>query len=185
MTDRKKKEQQQIMITGVLVAVLILIVIFQVVRMKNKYKKPPPPPPPISFDSLEGDDEPAIVDVPEAPDFEPRDYDEPKSTSKDLDIVTGSAYDQLKAEARKIPLDRDPFTLKKIRHKEEREDAGPIRIELELVGIAWDPVTPKAIINNKIVKVGSTIGPYTVLEITQEQVTLSDGNEQIELFLEL
>ncbi|HOY10819.1 MAG TPA: hypothetical protein PLB05_12210 [Candidatus Omnitrophota bacterium] len=95
-----------------------------------------------------------------------------------------SPFRQLQAEAQSMPLVRDPFTLKPI--EKEGDDAAQ-EVKFYLIGIAWDsgPGQPKAIINNKIVQVGSQLGGFTVIEILEDKVILSDGVEKLELSLEL
>ena len=57
------------------------------------------------------------------------------------------------------------------------------RPELTISGVIWDEKTPKAIINNDIVGVGAIIGPYTVIEIRRDSVTLNDGTKDTTLDL--
>ncbi|MFH1354972.1 MAG: hypothetical protein ABIH19_02355 [Candidatus Omnitrophota bacterium] len=54
---------------------------------------------------------------------------------------------------------------------------------VELSGIIWDEETPMAVINDKILLVGESIGQNTVLSIEKEKVTLSDGSKNTELRL--
>ena len=52
---------------------------------------------------------------------------------------------------------------------------------LSLSGILWDERQPMAVINNQMVRVGETIEGYTVVEITQDAVSVTDGNETLRL----
>ncbi len=63
---------------------------------------------------------------------------------------------------------RDPFTFGK----------GGL---LSLSGILWDPATPLAIINGTAVAIGDTVDGFRLMGITQNHVTLSDGNQTVDL----
>ena len=52
-----------------------------------------------------------------------------------------------------------------------------------LSGIMWDAKGPLAMINNSVTKVGDEVGQYTVLEIKQNSVILTDGSKDLELRL--
>lgn len=56
---------------------------------------------------------------------------------------------------------------------------GPVKFVL--MGIAWDPQTPRAIINNAIVQIGSTIADHVVVDIQENKVILNDGSSDLEL----
>ena len=156
-----KKDKLQLAVTGVLSVILVVIIAAGAGKKGKKRKRPKPVP---------AGEKAAVVPSPGSA----------AKTSK-----TSSRFRQLQAEADKMPLVRDPFTLKPIEGGEEAQPGVPQEIKFYLIGIAWDPVQPKAIINNKIVQVGSQLDRYTVMEITEDKVTLSDGTEKLELFLEL
>ena len=67
---------------------------------------------------------------------------------------------------------RDPF---------QKIDASKAMLGLQ--GIMWDTQNPKAIINNKIVKVGDTVGGDIIVDIQEDKVILTDGIESYELRL--
>ncbi len=71
---------------------------------------------------------------------------------------------------------RDPFSGKV--YKVAKEE---VQKDLRLVGILWSKEKPTAIINNKIVGVGSSVGGNTVVEIKEDRVILSDGMHTFEL----
>ncbi|MFA5260848.1 MAG: hypothetical protein WC450_06440 [Candidatus Omnitrophota bacterium] len=154
-----KKDKTQLAITGVLVVILAVILAMGMGKSgkKNKRRKPP---------AARGG---TSVQTPKSPAARPS----PKLPP----------YRQLQAEAQSMPLVRDPFTLKPI--EKEEGDGTPQEVKFSLIGIAWDPGQPKAIINNKIVQVGTQLDRYTVMEITEDKVILSDGTEKLELLLEL
>ncbi len=54
---------------------------------------------------------------------------------------------------------------------------------LGLQGIMWDPENPKAIISNRIVQVGDSVGENTIIEIKRDKVVLTDGTNTFELRL--
>lgn len=47
-----------------------------------------------------------------------------------------------------------------------------------LNGILWDPRTPSAILNNRVVCVGERLGEWEVSEIQKDRVILSNGSER-------
>ena len=155
-----KKDKTQLAITGVLVGILVVILALGAGKSGKKRKKRKP----VSR---------AAVSV-SAP-----------GSSAAKPSAKLSPFRQMQAEAERMPLVRDPFTLKPIEGDEEDQSGVVQEVKLYLIGIAWDPVQPKAIINDKIVQVGSQLDRYTVLEITQDKVVLSDGTEKFELLLEL
>lgn len=54
---------------------------------------------------------------------------------------------------------------------------GRVRAPADVVlnGILWDPATPSAVVNNRVVGIGDSVGPWTVVEIHRQRVILSDG----------
>jgi hypothetical protein len=87
-------------------------------------------------------------------------------------------FDLLAHETEKYGLKKDPFLGVPIFVVKAAE-------EMLLMGIAWDPERPSAIINNRIVNVGSQIEDKTVTYIGKDRVILSDGERNYELLLEL
>ncbi|MBM3251737.1 MAG: hypothetical protein FJZ11_03035 [Candidatus Omnitrophica bacterium] len=56
-------------------------------------------------------------------------------------------------------------------------------IDLKLIGILWDERDPQAIINNKVVGLGDSVGTSTVVEIKQNSVILNEGSRIFEIRL--
>lgn len=54
---------------------------------------------------------------------------------------------------------------------------------LVLRGITWDPKTPRAVINDSIVGVGSEVTGSKVVAIKENSVVLNDGTQDFELRL--
>ena len=52
-----------------------------------------------------------------------------------------------------------------------------------LNGIVWDKASPRAIINNNIVRIGDKIEDATVVDIEKEKVILNDGIKDFDLKL--
>ena len=74
-----------------------------------------------------------------------------------------------------------PENIEKIAQLVARLDTGvPV---FNLMGILFAPDNPLAMINNKILKVGETIGDFTVSEIGESSVTLKRGDQIIILVL--
>jgi len=46
---------------------------------------------------------------------------------------------------------------------------------LVLGGVLWDPQTPSAVVNNRVVSVGDYVGVWQVTEIHRDRAVLSDG----------
>jgi len=67
---------------------------------------------------------------------------------------------------------RDPF-----------QEADISLSQLGLQGIMWDAENPKAIISNRIVGVGDSVGDNTIIEIKKNRVILTDGVSTFELRL--
>lgn len=67
---------------------------------------------------------------------------------------------------------RNPFMLKEAAVSVKR---------FKLNGIAWDPVSPRAVINDQIVGIGDKIDGNTVVEIKTDRVILNDGLNDFEL----
>lgn len=67
---------------------------------------------------------------------------------------------------------RDPF-----------QEADISLSQLGLQGIMWDIENPKAIISNRIVEVGDSVGDNTIIEIKRDRVVLTDGVSTFELRL--
>lgn len=59
----------------------------------------------------------------------------------------------------------------------EAPGSGSSKAEILLQGILWDPATPTAIINNRLLSKGDQVGRWEVEEIRRDQVVLSDGSE--------
>ncbi len=59
-----------------------------------------------------------------------------------------------------------------------------VAADLKLAGILWDKEKPQAIINNEVVSVGSSVGSYSIVEIKQYSVFLTDGSDVFELKLD-
>jgi len=55
--------------------------------------------------------------------------------------------------------------------------------DLKLVGVAWDEKTPQALINDKIIKEGDSIGNYKIIKIEKDRVIITDGVKDTELLL--
>ncbi len=78
------------------------------------------------------------------------------------------------------PWGVDPFL-------EERQAAAPAetgkRYGPTLGGILWDPKTPSAVVNGRVVYAGERVGEWTVVEIRRDRVILSDGDAQETLWV--
>ena len=53
----------------------------------------------------------------------------------------------------------------------------PREQEVRLQGILWDPEAPTAILNNRVVSRGDSVGRWEVQEIQKDRVVLSNGSE--------
>lgn len=68
---------------------------------------------------------------------------------------------------------RNPFMLKAVSYSANNE--------VVLNGILWDSYSPRALINDKILGKGDKINQYTVYDIQQDKIILSDGVNNLEL----
>lgn len=89
-----------------------------------------------------------------------------------LETPAARVRQQQRAHAARLGWRRDPFT---------RGGAGGDVSGLTLVGILWDAHAPVAMINDQMLHVGDAVSGYTVLEIAQDRVTLSDGTDTFQL----
>jgi len=55
--------------------------------------------------------------------------------------------------------------------------AAPVKLAPKLNGIFYNPTRPTAIVNNKLVSIGSRVGESMVIAITQVSVTLAGGGQ--------
>jgi hypothetical protein len=86
-------------------------------------------------------------------------------------------YRMLEAESGNTKLRRDPFSTNLISYEDGTSTT------LSLKGISWDNVSPLAIINDEVVRVGDNIGGRKVIEIKEDRVILNDGKGNLELKL--
>lgn len=80
----------------------------------------------------------------------------------------------------------DPFQEPKMEEKKKKEEPPeppkPFEIRplppLEIQGIIWGSTMPLAIINNKVLKIGDTVGEVKIKEIAKGKVTVLFGNQE-------
>jgi hypothetical protein len=83
---------------------------------------------------------------------------------------------------------RNPFVLAKRR---PGSAAGPVPGDIEreqdnifvLSGILWDVREPAAVVNDTVVGVGSEVGKYRVIQITETNVLLKSNRDELKLEL--
>ncbi len=54
-------------------------------------------------------------------------------------------------------------------------------LDLSLKGIRWGPDNPSVVINDRVLRVGETIGGFKVVEILRGSVVLENGDSRLEL----
>ena len=78
---------------------------------------------------------------------------------------------------------RDPFQKEKIERKEQPQQ--PMQISplpaLQIQGIVWGGSLPQAIINNKVVRVGDTMGGVRIIDINKSGVSVFFENREYNL----
>ncbi|MCK4881406.1 MAG: hypothetical protein KAS92_00105 [Candidatus Omnitrophica bacterium] len=89
--------------------------------------------------------------------------------------ATKELFTMLEEEVWGVELRRDPFF-----KQAQGLLSGP-----SLEGIVWDSRSPTAVINNKIVGLGSQIKGYTVVDIQKDRVILNDNVRNIKIPLKL
>lgn len=94
--------------------------------------------------------------------------------------TASSIYDILSRKSSKIKIVRDPFS--RVPFKETNVSS-PKQDIFSLSGIIWDDVSPKAIVNGKIVREGDSIGGKKVIKIEKDAVVLKDKNKTYRLTL--
>ena len=101
--------------------------------------------------------------------------DQPAPKDDALVTPTGikKSYQEFKDLSKKNNLKRDPFSGLAI-----AIDQGP-----HLNGILWDPQNPTAVMSGQVVKIGSQLQKWKVIEIRKDRVILNDGTINLELML--
>ena len=76
-----------------------------------------------------------------------------------------------------VPEDwkESPFLADRGGPKPAAGETGPVEEKFVLKGILWDPQAPSAIVNDRVVSAGDSLGRWQVTKIQKNQVTLSDG----------
>ncbi|HNX81754.1 MAG TPA: hypothetical protein PKL77_06365 [Candidatus Omnitrophota bacterium] len=87
------------------------------------------------------------------------------------------SLDRQKNEKLQGPWVRDPFSGQSYTPNEGG-------VALELKGVIWDEKTPQALVNDSIVQIGDSIGPYKIVNITAQSIVIQDGLIQKEIKLE-
>lgn len=80
---------------------------------------------------------------------------------------------------------RDPFREEKIETKVKEEPQEEIEVvslpNIAIQGIVWGGVFPQAIINNKVVKIGDTIGETKIIDIGKSGIIVLQENKKYKL----
>ena len=104
-----------------------------------------------------------------------------QTQSIDGPVPEGSAgFNKIEYKAEGL---KDPFQEEKIEIKEEPE----VQIEtkplpgVQIQGIVWGGAFPQAIINNKVVKIGDTIGQLQIIDIAKSGITVLFENRKYNL----
>jgi len=148
------KEKKQLALTGGLILVMVFFMVNMVNDLGKRGKKRA---------ERQAQKKEAAVNPAKAAD-----------SSGSVSKVSSEKLFNLENISRASAIKRDPFMPVSTR-------GGQIRF----TGVIWDSQEPQAIINDVFVKVGGNIGDgVTVVEIRKNSVILSDGSENIELFLE-
>ena len=150
--DNKDKDKRNIIIACVLIVIFLLLVMGNFLRGKKKKTSAVPA---VQEVTLFSGDASTLANM-----------------RKNNDIYTNQ---------RKLwegDWGRDPFASEKI------AAAAAVVTEVEhlvLQGIFWDEQNPKAILNDKMLSKGDTLGTYKVVEIKPRSVVLSSGEKNIEV----
>ena len=86
-------------------------------------------------------------------------------------------YQRLSQQADGLALGRDPFSFSAETFVATEKESAP----LKLMGIIWDNKNPKAVINGKIVGIGSKIKESVVVKITPDSVVLKSDDTEFEI----
>lgn len=156
----QKKEKIQLIITAVMGVILVVMVLFTI---KNARKSPVKKVAPGS----------AVMQA-SAPAVKPGALLARLRWRKE--VKGDRFFDRFTAATAVLPLERNPF---------EKGNAGPKdpRAGLALEGVMWDDTQPIAIINQEFLSVGELAGPFKVVKIFRDKVTLQDADSQFDLLL--
>ncbi len=73
-------------------------------------------------------------------------------------------------------VERDPFSF-----SSSEQTNAMVASDLFLKGIVWNPDNPYAIINDRLLRAGDTIGGFKVEKVLQDSVVLENGASRLEL----
>jgi hypothetical protein len=84
---------------------------------------------------------------------------------------------EYKAENLTDPFQEEKIEIEKEPQTEEVKPLPPLTIQ----GIIWGGAFPQAIINNKVVKIGDTIGEVRIIDISKNGISVLFGNHKYNL----
>lgn len=166
---------KKIKVEFILIIILIPILAYVGWQAYNTYLKPPA----MDLEELELPEEPEEVPIP-APRPEPEEPPEevpipvPKETKGTLDYTGYAERDPLKHSLPfKIKEEKPPVTEEKPEGVPIKEKEPPKEIILPkfiVTGIVWGKVHPRAIIDDKVYKIGDIIKEAKILDITEKGI---------------
>ncbi|MBU1727387.1 MAG: hypothetical protein KJ880_07140 [Candidatus Omnitrophica bacterium] len=154
----KKKDKLELIVVGVLVLLLLVLTASTCAQIKKK-ARPAAPKPKTYGPSKEA----------------PQNQKKPAVTQAQAQRPHRDVYNKLEQEAKRFRLQRDPFIggHPAAPGASPQEDKGASGFSLS--GIICDEQDPLAIINDSIYKKGDKLDSYTIIEIRQDKVILSDA----------
>lgn len=155
------KAKKEIFIILILLPILIILVLMNFSSPLSKHRSSPP----VSSDSAKM----AFQASPSPTQIQQHPQKTPSRFAK---------YEE-KAWGRN-PFRKDYVPSPPARPAPQQQRAIPV---IHLQGIVWDEVFPYAVIDGEIRGVGDKIGYFEVIEITEDRVTLSDGERVLDLQL--
>lgn len=166
----KKSKKKEIVLAG-LALLLILVVTFQLLDTSSSDAA-------TDKKSLNGKDEFGLESIQNKYLEFLNDY---------LNSKNASVFDGFGKPHKRIDLERDPFQKPRSDGGKQPSDGRPVqnsKLEtLKLEGVFWHKKSPSAVINKKIVYVGSRIGRFKVIKIFPKKVIVSSDKEILVLKL--
>jgi hypothetical protein len=156
----QKKEKIQLIVTAVMGVILVIMVLFTIKNAKKEPVKKAAPENAVAQTGSSAGKPGALL----------------KRLRWRKEVKEDRFFDRFAAATAVLPLERNPF---------EKGSSGPKdpRAGLTLEGVMWDDAKPIAIINQEFLSVGDLTGPFKVVKIFPDKVTLQDADSQFDLLL--
>ena len=155
------KTIKALIIIAFLVAILVFVVIHQVGKAKKKTSPAKEGKSTVSVEKQKKERQKKVI--------------LPSKVTPEMEEII-----ELQKEKASEQYGRDPFfPLSEISEGKERQMKGHHIASLALKGIAWKGNVPMALIGDKIIKEGDTVGEYKVISIQKNRVVLTKDKKEL------